>query len=69
MESQSSSTVKEPVQINHVITEVMEQIEVVSTSSPFIEANTWMSVLGSGELCCILFAASHPILPEVVIDW
>lgn len=40
MESQSSSTVKEPVQINHVITEVMEQIEVVSTSAAFIEANT-----------------------------
>ena len=40
METPTESTVKEPVQINHVITSVMEQIEVVSSSSPFIEANT-----------------------------
>lgn len=31
---------KEPVQVGETITEVMEQIEVLSTSRPFIEANT-----------------------------
>lgn len=35
-----TSPVKEPVQVGQTITEVMEQIEVVSTSRPFIEANT-----------------------------
>lgn len=35
-----TSPVKEPVQVGETISEVIEQIEVVSTSRPFIEANT-----------------------------
>jgi hypothetical protein len=40
MELTTVSPVKEPIQVGETITEVMEQIEVVSTSRPFIEANT-----------------------------
>lgn len=40
MELTTVSPVKEPVQVGEAITEVVEQIEVVSTSSAFIEANT-----------------------------
>lgn len=40
-----TSPVREPVQVGETITEVMEQIEVVSTSRPFIEANTISATL------------------------
>ncbi len=40
MELLTANHVKEPVQVSETITEVMDQFEVISTSKPFIEANT-----------------------------
>lgn len=40
MELLTANHVKEPVQVSETITEVMDQFEVISTSKPFIGANT-----------------------------